>query len=89
MYIKITCSKIIFAMNGVAISKSDSIKYLGVNLIVRGKMLTLDVDERIKKFNATAFDVLLNTTDLSEIVRCELIIRKCLPVLMCGIRACS
>ena len=50
-------------------------------------MLTLDVDERIKKFNTAAFDVLLNTSDLSEIVKCELIIKKCLLVLMYGIRA--
>ena len=78
-------SKIIFTMNDVVISKCDSIKYLGVNLIVRGKMLTLDVDERIRKINAVAFDVLLNTCDLSKIVRCMLITKKCLPMLMYGI----
>ena len=55
-------------MNDV-IRKCDSIKYLGVNLIVRGKMLTLDVDEIIRKFNAATFDVLLNTSDLSELNR--------------------
>ena len=74
-------------MNDVVIRKCDSIKYLGVNLIVRGKMLTLDVDEIIRKFNAAAFDVSLNTSDLSEIVRCELITKKCLPVLIYGIGA--
>ena len=63
------------------LAKKDSIKYLDVNLIVRGKLLTLDVDVRIRKFNAAAFDVLLNTTDLSEILRCELITKRnvCLP----------
>ena len=80
-------SKIIFTINDVVFSKCDSIKYLGVNLIVRGKMLTLDVDERIRKFNAATFDVLLNTSDLSKIVRCELITKKCLPVLMHAIGA--
>ena len=54
---------------------------------MRGKILTLDVDERLRKFNAVAFDVLLNTSDLSEIVRCELITKKCLPELMYGIGA--
>ena len=73
-------SKIIFTLNDFAISKCDSINNQGVNLIVRGKMLKLDVDERIRKFNAAAFDVLLNTSDLSEIVRCELITKKCWTV---------
>ena len=42
-------SKIIVTMNDFVISKCDSIKYVSVNLILRGKMLTLDVDERIRK----------------------------------------
>ena len=80
-------SKLIFTINDFVISKCDSNKYLGVNLIVRGKMLTLNVDERIRKSYAVAFDMLLNTSNLSEIVRCELITKKCLPVLMLGIEA--
>ena len=55
-------------------------------MIVSGKILTLDVDERIRKFDAAiCFDVLLNSSDLSDIVRCELIAKKCLPVLIYGI----
>ena len=80
-------SKIIFIINDFVISKCGNIKYLGVNMIVRGKMLTLDVDERIRKFNAAAFDVLLNISDTPEIVRCALITKKCLLVLMYGIGA--
>ena len=77
-------SEVMFIMNDVVISKSDSIKYLGVNLTMRSKMLTLGVDERIRKFNAAAFKVLLNSADLSEILRCEWITKKCLPLLMYG-----
>ena len=32
-----------------------------------------------------AYDVLLNTSDLNEVIRCELIVKKCLPVLLYGI----
>ena len=59
-----------------------SIKYLGVNLIVCNNVLTIDVEDRICKFNMAAYDVLLNTSDLNEVVRCELIFKKCLPVLL-------
>ena len=39
-------------------------------------MLTTDVENRIRKSNATAYDVLLNTSDLSEVIRCELIVKN-------------
>ena len=48
-------------------------------------MLTIDVEDRIHKFNMTAYDVLLHISDLNEVIRCELIVKKCLPVLLYGI----
>ena len=44
-------------------------------------MLVIDVKDMIMKFNSSACSVLLNSSDLSEIVRCEIIVKKCLPVL--------
>ena len=46
------------------------------------KVLTIDVEDRIRKFNMVAYDVLLNTSDLNEVIRCELIVKKYLPVLL-------
>ena len=45
----------------------------------------MDINDRIIKFNAACYSVLLNSNDLSEVIRCELVVKKCLPVLMCGI----
>ena len=36
----------------------------------------------IRKFNMAAYDVLWNTSDLNEVIRCDLIDKKCLPVLL-------
>ena len=58
------------------------IKYLGVNLIVYNNILTTDVEDIIRKFNKAAYDVLLNISDLNEVIRCELIVKKMLPVLL-------
>ena len=52
-------------------------------------MLTIDVEYRIRKFNMAAYDVLLNTSDLNEVIRYELIVKKCLPVLLYGIGGVS
>jgi hypothetical protein len=44
----------------------------------------IDVDDRIKKFNMAVYTVLLNNSDLWENIRfrCELIVKKCVPILM-------
>ena len=47
-----------------------------MNLVINRKELTIDIDDRIKKFDAVAYDVLLNTSDLSETIRCELVVKK-------------
>ena len=49
----------------------------------------MDVNDRIRKFNASEFDVLMNSADLSEVVRCQLIVTKCLPILLYGIGGVS
>ena len=54
---------------------------------MRKGLLTLDVGDRIRKFNISAYDVLLNSADLTEVVRCELIVNKCLPILLYGVEA--
>ena len=43
---------------------------------MRKGLLTLDVGDRIRKFNISAYDVLLNSADLTEVVRCELIVKN-------------
>jgi len=80
---------IVFHVNGESITKDwECITYLGVKLIMRRGKLVVDVVDRIKKCNASAYSVLLNTCGLTEIVRCEIIVKKCLPVLMYGV-GCS
>ena len=63
----------------------DSLTYLGVKFVVERQALVIDVKDRIRKFNSSAYSVLLNSSDLSEIVRCEIIVKKCLPVLTYGL----
>ena len=41
--------------------------------------------DRIRKFNSSAYSVLLNSSDLSESVRCEIIMKKCMPILTYGL----
>ena len=47
-----------------------------MNLVINRKKLTIDIDDRIKKFNAAAYDVLLNSSDLSKTIRCELVVNN-------------
>jgi hypothetical protein len=79
-------SNVFFELNGYAVQHEvESILYLGVKFIMKRGCLVVDVNDRIKKFNGAAYDVLLNSHDLSEVVRCEIIVKKCLPVLLYGI----
>ena len=83
-----TSENVDFEVNGVTLENTrDSINYLGVNLMMGKGLLTLDVNDRIRKFNISAYNVLLNSADLTEVVRCELIVRKCLPILLYCARA--
>ena len=69
---------------GVTLVNDNSIAYLGVKLVMKKNILTIDVDDRIKKLNMSAYNVLINTKDLSEVLKCEIIAKKCLPVLLYG-----
>ena len=42
----------------------------------------MNVSNLIRKFNVAAYDILFNTTDLSDVVKCELVIKKCAPILL-------
>ena len=82
------CKGVQFDLNGIKLENVvNGIRYLGVNLIISRKELTIVIDDRIKKFNAAAYDVLRNSSDLSEPIRCELVVKKCLPILLHGIGA--
>ena len=71
------CKGVQFDLNGIKLENVvNGIRYLGVNLVISGKELTLDIDDRMKKFNAAAYDVLLNSSDLSETIRCELVVQN-------------
>ena len=52
---------------------------------MKKNILTIDVDDGIKKFNMSAYNVLINTNDLFKVLKCEIIIEKCLPVLLYGL----
>ena len=47
--------------------------------------MTIFMNERILYFNIACFNVLLNSNDLSEIKRCELVVKECPSVLMNGV----
>jgi hypothetical protein len=80
------CCFVTFMLNNDIITHDrECIYYLGVKLLMKRGVLVVDVGDRIKKFNSCAYDVLLNSNDLSEIVRCEIIVKKCLPVLLYGL----
>ena len=50
-----------FVTNSIVIQNvGSSIKYLGFNFVCNN-MLTIDVEDKIHKFNLTTYDVLLNT----------------------------
>ena len=75
------CKGVQFDLNGIKLENVvNGIRYLGVNLVINRKELTIDIDDRIKKFNAAAYDVLLISSDFSDTIRCEFVVKKCLPI---------
>jgi hypothetical protein len=80
------CDNVNFMLNGDVIEhESVSFVYLGVKLLMKRDKLVVDVNERIRKFNSSAYSVLLSSNDLTEVVRCEIIVKKCMPVLLYGL----
>ena len=47
----------------------------------------MNVNDRIRKFNVAASDVLLNTTDLLDTVKCKLVVKKYAPIVLYGMGA--
>ena len=61
------CKNVQFDLNGIKLKNFvNGIMYLGVNIVISRKKLTIDIDDRIKKFNVAAYDVLHNSYDLYE-----------------------
>ena len=73
---------ILFKLGNTAIYHEQcNISYLGVKFAMERRALVVDISDMIRKFNSSAYNVLLNSSDLSEPIRCELIIKKYLPIL--------
>ena len=87
MYINVYCSteNVSFNLNGVTLVNDNSIAYIGVKLVMKKNILTIEVNDRIKKSNMSAYNVLINTKDLFEVLKCEIIVKKGLPELLYGI----
>ena len=55
------CKDVQIDLNGIKLENVvNGIRYLGENLVINRKELTIDIDDRIKKLNAATYDVLLN-----------------------------
>ena len=46
-------------------------------------MLDVDIDHGLRKFNAAAFDIIMNFRDLTEVKRCEFIVKKMFAYIAC------
>ena len=59
---------------------------MGVDLLIKTGLLTMDINDRIMKFNVACYDVSLNSYDISEVKRClNQLYKKHLSVLMYGV----
>ena len=47
----------------------SSMKHLSINLIAFNNMLTSNVE--VSKLDMAVYDILLNTSELNEVIRCE------------------
>ena len=71
------CTRVSFKLgNNVIDYKWGSLLYSGVKFVVERQAFVIDVKDRIRKFNSSAYSVLLNSSDLSEMVRCEIIVKS-------------
>lgn len=62
----------------------NEMKYLGLQLQSRKGSL-VNVDHNCRKFFGAAYGVLQRCASLSELILCEIIVRKCLPILLYGL----
>ena len=67
---------VVFEIDGTILESSGIlIKYLGAELIMYTNRLTMNANNRNRKFNFAAY-VLLKMTDPSDLVKCELEVKK-------------
>ena len=71
-----TIKNVSFTLNGMTIVNDNSIAYLEVKLVMKTNILTIGVDDRIKKFNISAYNVLINTKDLSDVFIVKLLLKS-------------
>ena len=55
---------------------NDSVIYLGIKFRIVKRIMDVDIDHRLRKFNAAAFNIIMNSKDLTEVVRSGLIDKK-------------
>ena len=53
-----------FNVGGIKINSSKTLKYLGLKFSMKKNMFVIDVKDRILKFNADSYEVLLNAEGL-------------------------
>ena len=56
---------------------------MGVKFRIVKGMLDVDIDHGLRKFNAAAFDIIMNFRDLTEVKRCEFIVKKMFAYIAC------
>jgi hypothetical protein len=79
------CIGVEFYLNNTVIECVTCICYLRFKLLMKRKLISVDVSDRIRKFNAAAYDILIKTKGICKSIRCELIRKQCLPILLCGL----
>ena len=62
-----------------------SLSYLNVKFVLKKNVLICDEENKVWRCNCSTHSVSLKLNDLSEYVRCKIIAKKCLPVLMYGL----
>ena len=67
-------------MSGININSSNTLIYLGLKFIINKKLFVMNVNNSV--VNTTSFDVLLNPEGLYMTVKCNIIVKKCLPILL-------
>ena len=65
----------IFVLNDIILENASKIiKFLGVGYLIKRVLLTMDINDRIIKLNVVCCNIILNFEDLSEVIKCELVI---------------
>ena len=65
--------------------KFEELSDLGLKLLLDNKFFTVNVNDRIRKFQKASISIILNSRLIPDNVRCNLIVTKCLLVLLYGL----